>query len=94
MKIRWFGEAYEDLVEIKNFIEKDNPVAAREMAQRIKQSVDGLKDYPGKGRPGRVDGTRELVVPGLPYIIPYRVKKNAVEILRVLHGSMEWPEEI
>lgn len=94
MKVRWFSEAYNDLVEIRNYIEHDNPKAARETAERIKKSVSSLADYPGKGRPGRVEGTRELVVAGLPYIIPYRVRNNAVEILRVLHGSMEWPDEL
>ena len=94
MKIRWFSEACNDLVEIRNYIGNDNPKAAREVAKRIKESVSSLADYPGKGRPGRVEGTRELVVAGLPYIIPYRVRNNAIEILRVLHGSMEWPEEL
>jgi toxin ParE1/3/4 len=44
------------------------------------------------GRPGRVTGTRELVVDGTPYILPYRVRNRVVQILRVLHGARRWPQ--
>lgn len=53
-----------------------------------------LADQPGMGRPGRVVGTRELLIPGLPYILPYIEKDGAVIILRVIHTSMKWPERI
>jgi len=51
-----------------------------------------LADHPGIGRPGRVDGTRELVIPGLPYVIAYLHRGDTVTVLRVLHGAMRWPE--
>ena len=44
------------------------------------------------GRPGRVPGTRELVIPGTPYIVPYRVQGEAIQILRVYHSARRWPE--
>ena len=94
MKIRWLSDAVDDLIEISDYIANDNPNAARDIAVRIKNSVDSLKEYQCIGRPGRVEGTRELVVSGLPYIIPYRVKNNVVEILRVLHGAMQWPDKL
>ncbi|MEW5816131.1 MAG: type II toxin-antitoxin system RelE/ParE family toxin [Spirochaetota bacterium] len=94
MRIRWLSDAVDDLIKISDYIANDNPNAARSVAERIKNSVDSLKEYQGIGRPGRVEGTRELVVSGLPYIIPYRVKNNVVEILRVLHGAMQWPEKL
>lgn len=94
MKIRWLADAVNDLVEIQDYIANDNPHAAESVAKHIKICANSLKEHPGIGRPGRVEGTRELVVPGLPYIIPYRVKNNVVEILRVLHGAMEWPEKL
>ena len=50
--------------------------------------------HPEIGRPGRVPGTRELVVPRTPFIIPYRVKDNAVQILRVYHAARKWPSEL
>jgi len=94
MRIRWLDDAVDDLVTISDYIANDNPSAARNVAERIKNSVNSLKEYQGIGRLGRVEGTRELVASGLPYIIPYRVKNNMVEILRVLHGAMEWPEKL
>ena len=90
MRIRWLDDAVDDLVEISDYIANDNPNAARNVAQRIKNSVNSLKEHQGIGRLGRVEGTRELVVSGLPYIIPYRVKNNVIEVLRVLHGAMQW----
>jgi toxin ParE1/3/4 len=92
MQIKWFGDAIADLVEIRNYIANDKPQTAKDVANRIRSSVDMLKDNPGMGRAGRVPNTKELVVDGLPYIVPYRVKGNVVQILRVLHGALEWPE--
>ena len=93
MQIRWFSDAVSDLIEIHNYIANDKPGAARSAAERIKYETSLLKENPGVGRPGRVEGTRELVVSGLPYIIPYRVKNNVIEILRVLHTARKWPKK-
>ncbi|MFA4828870.1 MAG: type II toxin-antitoxin system RelE/ParE family toxin [Thermodesulfovibrionales bacterium] len=87
MIIRWLDEAISDLIEIRDYIANDKPQAAQAVAGRIRKTVDLLKDQPGIGRPGRVEGTKELIIPGLPYIIPYRVKANSIEILRVLHTA-------
>ena len=92
MQVRWLSPAILDLVALRKYIEEDNPAAAASVAKRILTEIELLKDYPGMGKHGRVEGTRELVSSGLPYIIAYRVKNNAIEILRVLHGSMKWPE--
>lgn len=87
MKIRWYSEAIQDLAEIRKYIRRDNPQAASSVGQRILQVVSLLKDQPALGRPGRVEGTRELIVPGLPFTIPYRVRQKEIHILRVLHQS-------
>lgn len=94
MRIRWLDDAVDDLIAIADYIAKDNPKAARSVAGCIKNSVNSLREHQGLGRLGRAEETRELVVSGLPYIIPYRVKNNVIEILRVLHGAMEWPEKL
>jgi toxin ParE1/3/4 len=60
----------------------------------IKNSIALLKQHPALGRPGRIIGTRELVVPDTPYIIPYRIKEDEIQILRVFHGSRKWPEKL
>mgnify|MGYP001817449041 FL=1 len=64
-----------------------------EVAQRIGHAVSQLEDHPKLGRSGRVRGTLELVIPGLPYIVPYRVKGKEVQILSVFHTARKWPEE-
>jgi toxin ParE1/3/4 len=91
VKIRWLDQAVMDLMEIRNFIVQDNPAAAREVSHNIRQAVAILADYPASDRPGRVPHTRELLIAGTPYILPYRVHSGMVEILRVLHSSRKWP---
>ncbi len=63
------------------------------MVEKITHSVDALRQQPSMGRPGRVPGTRELGIPGTPYIVPYRVRNDAVEILRIFHTSRKWPDK-
>ncbi|MCU0584627.1 MAG: type II toxin-antitoxin system RelE/ParE family toxin [Desulfobacterales bacterium] len=91
MKIEWVRLAWIDLEDAIDFIAHDKPEAARKTAKRILEAVRVLAEHPGAGRAGRVPGTRELVVGGTPFILPYRVKDNAVQILRVLHASRQWP---
>lgn len=94
MIIKWLDDAVYDLQALRQYIDQDKPSAANRIAKQILKAVNLLSDQPGMGRPGRVLGTRELIVSSTPYIIPYRVKNNSIEILRVLHVAMEWPEEI
>ena len=90
MKVRWLAKALDDLEAVFEFIAEENPKAARDMAQRVWTAAMTLAEHPGMGRPGRVDGTREWVITGTPYLVVYRVR-HEVEILRVLHGAMRWP---
>ena len=92
MKVRWLDEAVTDLKALRTHIAHDNPSAAAEVAQRIREAVRILADYPAAGRPGRVPHTREFIISGTPYILPYRVRADAVEILRVLHAAQQWPD--
>jgi addiction module RelE/StbE family toxin len=94
MRIRWFRDAVLDLIALRQYIGDDNPRAAQDVAGKIMHDVAHLRDHPGMGRLGRVDGTRELVISGLPYIIPYRVKNNVIEVLRVLHAARKWPRKL
>jgi len=93
MQIKWLPEAGQDLIGIRHYIAEDNPGAAVQVAKRILDTVNYLRNHPEIGRAGRVPSTRELIIPGLPYIVPYRMKGGAIEILGVLHTSMEWPKE-
>jgi toxin ParE1/3/4 len=91
MKIKWVRLALGDLDEAGEFIARDNPEASSRVLKRIWDAVQMLADHPHAGRAGRVPGTRELVIAGTPFIIPYRVAENTIQILRVLHGKRKWP---
>jgi toxin ParE1/3/4 len=92
VRVRWLDQAVEDLKAVRAYIARHNPSAAVDIAQRIRDALKILSDYPAAGRAGRVPNTRELVVTGTPYILPYRVRAETIEILRVLHGAQQWPE--
>jgi len=94
MKVVWFRTAILDLVSAKDYITQDSPLAAQQIVSRIREATILLSKQPGIGRPGRVPGTKELVVDRAPYILPYRVRDNRVEILRVLHASRRWPTKM
>ena len=63
------------------------------MGSAIEVAVSRLADFPESARPGRVPGTRELVVPATPFIVVYRIEATCVVILRVLHGAQKWPPD-
>ena len=93
MPVVWLEEAVQDLKTIGTFIAEDNPSAAYRVLTKIKASADSLQQNPELGRPGRVEKTRELVVPGLPYILPYTLAKKEIRILAVLHTARKWPDD-
>lgn len=92
MRVRWLRKALRNLDEEATYIATDDAGAARLVAQRVLDAVAQLAEQPGLGRPGRVPGTRELVVKKTRYIVPYRVRGETVEILRVFHTSRRLPE--
>ena len=91
MRIQWTELARSDVNGIWDHIQRDNPMAAELVESRILASIRTLQQFPLRGRPGRVSGTRELVVPASPYVVVYAVDDLRIEILRVLHGAMDWP---
>lgn len=91
LRVRWLRTALANLEAHAHYIARDNPAAARRVVAAIERVVAQVADYPALGRPGRVEGTRELVVPGTPYIVPYRVRGQTVQILRVFHAARKWP---
>ena len=91
MRVRWLRKALRNLDEEAAYIANDDSAAARIVVERVLNAVAMLAQQPDMGRPGRVPGTRELVVPRTRYIVPYRVRGDAVEILRVFHTSRRLP---
>lgn len=93
MKIIWSPEAIDDLISLRAYIAENNAAAAQRVALNIIRGIEELLvDNPQMGRPGRVSGTRELVVPRTPYIVPYRVERGTLQIIRVYHGARRWPD--
>ena len=94
MKVVWSRRATRHLIAVRDYIAKDSPQSAAAVAGRILKSVDLLATQPQMGRRGRVLGTRELVVPDTPYIIPYRVRGDYLELIAVFHGRQRWPKKL
>ena len=92
MSIRWTKSAADDLTRICSFTsERFSPAQARSVALAIYDAAESLSALPSRGRSGRKPGTRELVIAGLPFLIIYRIQQEAIEIIRILHGSQKWP---
>jgi toxin ParE1/3/4 len=90
MKVVWSRRAIRHLVHLREYIEKDSEQNATLAAGRILKAVELLQTHPEMGRPGRVLGTRELVVTDTPFIIPYRVRRERLELIAVFHGRRKW----
>jgi addiction module RelE/StbE family toxin len=92
--LEWSAFAIADRDAIFDYIEADSPRAAASVDDRIRACVDNLKRFPEMGRPGRIEGTRELVISRTPYIAAYRIADDTVRILRLLHGAQQWPDDM
>jgi plasmid stabilization system protein ParE len=90
----WSPRAIDHLVDLRAHIARDNPDAAARTALALLTTVERLAELPNLGRPGRVSGTRELVVPGTKYVIPYRLQGDRLEVLAVFHGRQRWPKRL
>ena len=89
MRIVWTPRAQRNLRDAARYLTQFNPFAALSMIRTIRAAPTQLLHHPASGRPGRIEGTRELVVPGTSYVLPYRVRDGRVEILAVLHTSRQ-----
>jgi addiction module RelE/StbE family toxin len=85
MRIEWLRTALQNLDDEAAYIAQDNPQAAADVVKAIVADIEQLARFPGMGREGRVAGTREWAMPNLPYIIPYRVRGDRLQILRIFH---------
>ena len=94
MTVVWSPRAIGHLADLRDYIARENPGAAARTAAMLLAAVDRLAELPNLGRPGRVSGTRELVLPGTRYVIPYRVRGERLEIIAVFHGRQRWPKRL
>ena len=93
MRVRWTTDASDDLERICDYIAQSRPESARRVAQSVVERIGTLETFPHLGRPGRVQGTREIAFPPLPFVVVYEIFDawEEVRVLRVLHGAQLWP---
>jgi addiction module RelE/StbE family toxin len=91
MRVKWTRRALREQDEAFEWIVAENPVAAREVIDRMRSATRLLADNPQMGRPGNITGTRELVITRTPYVVVYRIAAGQVDILAVIHHAREWP---
>jgi toxin ParE1/3/4 len=94
MRIVWTPRSQRNLRDAARYLTQFNPFAALSMIRTIRAAPTQLLHHPASGRPGRIDGTRELVVPETSYILPYRVHDGSVQIIAVIHTSRQWPDQL
>jgi len=91
VKVRWTRLAVADLDSAYEYIAADDSAAALRVVERVEKAVAVLSRHPEAGRAGRIRGIRELVVSGTPFIVPYRITRDAIQVLAVIHTSRKWP---
>ena len=91
--VPWTPIATGHLREAYEYVAQDNVHAAESLLDRLFSAVEMLQLYPQIGRVGRVKGTRELVIAGTPFVVPYRSRRGRIDVLAVLHAARKWPEE-
>jgi plasmid stabilization system protein ParE len=91
MRIRWTPAAAENLEHIKDYLTEHHPQFAQSTVLELYEAIRSLKTYPRRGRPGREEGTGELVLPRLPYIVANRVREESVESLHIFHSAHSRP---
>jgi plasmid stabilization system protein ParE len=91
MKIRLTNAAIRDLREIRACIALDSPSAAERVASRLEKAIVLIGEKPGIGKFAEDRSVREWSVPGLPFVVPYRLSGDTVEIVRIFHTSRNRP---
>jgi toxin ParE1/3/4 len=94
VRVRWTRAARKDIDTAYEYVAVDSASAASQFIERIKQAAEVLIRHPMAGRTGRIPGTRELIVAGTPWIIPYRIRRGFVDVLAVIHGARKWPDNL
>ena len=91
MRVRWTTDAAGDIERICDYIAQSRPESARRVAQSVVDRIGTLEAFPHLGRSGRVEGTREIAFPPLPFVAVYEIRDEQVIVLRILHGAQQWP---
>ena len=91
MELRWTKEAAADLERIADYLFQHVPDRAAELLRAVYDAPAVLLEFPHRGRPGKKEGTRELVLSPLPYLVVYAVHRDVIFVVPLLHGAQQWP---
>jgi toxin ParE1/3/4 len=91
MRIRWTPAAAADLQSISDYLKEHHPRYRDPTMRKLYGTIRELKQWPGRGRPGREEGTREVLFPPTPYVAVYRVREQTIEVMRIYHGAQDRP---
>lgn len=91
MQLRWTELAADDLETITNYLFENTPEHAERIVRTVYNAPAALLEFPYRGRPGRKEGTRELLMLPLPYVVVYQVEGDVIHIVRILHAAQNWP---
>ena len=91
MQLRWTEEAANDLERIADYLLTHAPDRASDLVRAVYDAPYALLTFPNRGRPGKKEGTRELVLSPLPYLVVYTVHDDLIFVVRILHGAQKWP---
>jgi toxin ParE1/3/4 len=91
LRLRIYGPARADIENAYSYIAEESPRAAGQVIERILSALERLEEMPLIGRPGRVEGTRELVIAKTSYVAVYEITDDVIAVVRVLHGRQQWP---
>lgn len=91
MELRWTEEAADDLEHIAGYLLTHTPSRAEDLVRAVYDAPSDLRTFPNRGRKGKKEGTRELVLSPLPYIVVYKVLDDIIFVVRILHGAQKWP---
>jgi addiction module RelE/StbE family toxin len=91
MEVRWTEAAADDLEQIANYLFEHAPARAAELVHELYRAPSALLNFPRRGRLGKKEGTRELVLAPLPYIVVYQITGEVIHVARILHGAQKWP---
>jgi toxin ParE1/3/4 len=91
MQLRWTEEAASDLERIADYLVEHAPERAAQLVRAVYEAPVSLLTFPNRGRRGRREETRELVLSPLPYVVVYAVRGEVIYIVRILHGGQQWP---
>jgi toxin ParE1/3/4 len=92
VRIEWSSSAVADLQAITEW-DRAGPGyrGGDRIARGIYEAIQSLRTMPYRGRYGRIENTRELVIPRLPYLVVYQISEERLVVLNVLHGAQRWP---